>query len=384
MPTIPTFDPPANINDVDSIPNQRAGWSEFLSNTFDANIEDVQLTLNPNSSQFFNPTRTDTDEPHIEPSITWIGFPALIARKHPGDARAARQEADTPLANGERPQDEYLEWFVTKKAGKITRVTFTCEGPEYWEALAHGYPLGYQGPKTAGATGDKQKLLQLYRQFVSPQVQLNDLFKNGVYNRLNKWNTAKGIMHLNQRNNTLGAEINIAAFATILRKNGGGQTITDADELIQCALFGAPGRASDPTIGASVNALARDGFSITLRNPVGLYIDNLNTAGWTKPNGQPIGSFFRIVRGNQGLGLRAVFEVPAAEGFVVGDIKIGGERIEFGGQIAEHITMKLVGIACRKNQIHNPAFDCVAGQALTAAAAAGGGQASQLATRASR
>src|SRR4051812_1626064 len=105
-----SFDPPAHLSDFDGIPHQREAWSEFLTNTFDANIAGVKATVSPGESQFYNPTQTDTDEPHAEATITWIGFPALIARKHPGNVRAARQEADKPLANGERPQDEYLEW----------------------------------------------------------------------------------------------------------------------------------------------------------------------------------------------------------------------------------------------------------------------------------
>ncbi|GAC1473820.1 MAG: hypothetical protein PVS3B1_19270 [Ktedonobacteraceae bacterium] len=352
------FDPPANLHDFDSIPHQRTAWSEFLSNTFDANIKAVADKLTPGKSQFYNPMRINTDEPHNEAIISWIGFPALISRKHAGDLHGARQEADALLPNGERPQDEYLEWFVTRQGNKIIRVTFTCEGPEYWEALAHGYPLDYSGPRTMGATGDKQKVLALYREFVSPNVQLSDLFQNNLYNKLNKWNTTLGAMHLNQRNNTLGAEINIAAFATILRKRNG-QLLTDADDLIRCAKYGEPGRASDPTIGADVNAFARDGYSITLRNPVGLYIDGLNTDGFTRPDGTPITQdYWKIVRGTQDMGVRAVFEVPPQESLTVSDILIGGEAIEFGGQIAEHITMKLTGVACRKGQIHDTAQGC--------------------------
>jgi hypothetical protein len=56
-----------------------------------------------------------------------------------------------------------------------------------------------------------------------------------------------------------------------------GQLLTDADELIQCAKYGQPGRASDPHVGSDVNELARNGFAITLLNPVGLYIDSLDT-----------------------------------------------------------------------------------------------------------
>ncbi len=362
------FDPPANIDDFNAIPKQRDAWSEFLFASFDQEIQGVEADLGAGKSQFYNPTNVNTKAPQIEPAITWTGFPALIKRKHPGDERAAWKEADKPLLNGERVQDEYLEWFVTKQARKITRVTFTCEGPEYWEALAHGYPLSYTGLKTAGATGDQSKLLALYKQYVSPRVQMNDLFFNGTYNRLNKWNTKNGAMHLNQRNNTLSAEINIAAQATILRQKGG-VVLTDPDKLIRCALYGAPDRASDPTIGAAVNALARDGFLITLQNPVGLYIDSLNTTGWTKPNGSPVDpSYWKILRGSSGAILRAVYEVPAREGFVVGDILIGGEKIEFGGQIAENITMKLTGLAFSKGKFKNPAQACVPGGERPAAA----------------
>jgi hypothetical protein len=365
------FDPPANIDDFDTIPKQREAWSEFLSNSFNDEIQRIELELGVGKSQFYNPINIDTTDPKLEPAITWTGFPALIKRKHPGNKRAAREEADKPLPNGERAQDEYLEWFVTKQAGKITQVTFTCEGPEYWEALANGYPLRYSGPKTAGATGDKAKLLALYQKYVSPQVQMADLFVNGKYNRLNKWNTTNGAMHLNQRNNTLGAEINIAAQATILRQKGG-VTLTDPDELIRCGQYGAPGRASDPTIGAAVNRLARDGYSLTLQNPVGLYIDSLDTTGWKKPNGTPVDpGYWKILRGSTGKILRAVYEVPANQGFTVGDIAIGGEKIEFGGQIAEKITMKLTGLAFSKGKFQNPARACVGvGVPVVAAVAA--------------
>jgi hypothetical protein len=43
--------------------------------------------------------------------------------------------------------------------------------------------------------------------------------------------------------------------------------------------------------------------------------------------------------------LRAVYEVPSAKGFVVGDIKINGKSITFGAQIADFITIKLTGLA---------------------------------------
>jgi hypothetical protein len=372
MPTIPQFDPPAGLTDFDNIPAQRAGWDEFISCSFQRNIEGIEREVGDGNSQYYNPKVTSTDQP-VTSDIRWKGFPLAIAAKHPGNKRAAWTEADqlqTVDGITFRPQDEYLEWLVTKNAqNKITRVTFTCEGPEYWEALAEGYPAEFALPQAQGglgctkhtnAQGDQQKLLDFYRTYVSPDVQLDDLLdSDGHYDRWNRWNTKNGIMHLTHPANTLGAEINIAARATILRRTNG-QEITNPNTLICCSGYGDRFRASDPHIGDEVNKLARQGYAITLSNPVGLYIDSdsLDTNGWTTPDGTPAKQFWTPVRGAGKMTVRAVFEVPAAKGFTVSDIKIGGVSIEFGGQIAEHITVMLTGIACRKGSFHNPPRDC--------------------------
>lgn len=379
MPTIPNFDPPGELADFDDIPNQRAAWDEFIQLNFQRNIESVESEVGGGRCQFFDPKKTQTDADAMASVIRWKGFPLAIAAQHPGNKKAAWQQADLRPGPGvARVQDEYLEWFVTRQGDKITRVVFTCEGPEYWEALANGYPRSYTlspdrgglgGTKRTAAIGDQQKLLQLYRELVSPNVQLTDLLDaSGRYNRLNKWNTSEGAVHLTHRANTLGAEINIAAQATILRQDKAGQLINDADALIECAKFGAAERASDPHIGDEVNKLARQGFAITLQNPVGLYIDELDTMGWTTPDGTPAAQFFKRVRGGPGTTVRAVFEVPEQKGYTVSDIKIGGLAIQFGGQIAERVTIKLTGIACREGSFDTPPVGCVVPQAGAVAA----------------
>jgi hypothetical protein len=71
-----------------------------------------------------------------------------------------------------------------------------------------------------------------------------------AYDRTNKYNnnTNTGvIINLFQRNNTLFAEVDIAAQGTVIRKKGG-KIVTDQDELIRCSKYGAPGRNSDPKV----------------------------------------------------------------------------------------------------------------------------------------
>ena len=387
MGTLSQFDPPAGLKDFDGILDQRAAWDEFIALSFQRNIEYVESDVGTAKSQYYSAKLTSTDPPVARDVIRWKGFPLLIAAKHPGNRKAAWAEAEElkqgKLKTGKvikyRPQDEYLEWFVTRNdQHKITRVVFTCEGPEYWEALAEGYPAEYAIPQAEGglegikgtkAQGDKQHLLGLYRQHVSPNVQLAELLDaSGHYDKWNKWNTADGAMHLTHPANTLGAEINIAAQATIMREQNG-QLITDPDALIRCAKYGVPERASDPHIGDEVNKLARQGYAITLLNPAGLYIDSLETAGWITPDGTPAIQFWTTVRGAADMAVRAVFEVPTTAGYTVSDIKIGGQSIEFGGQIAEHVSIKLTGIACRQGSFHNAALPCP-GEALTATAVA--------------
>lgn len=360
------FDPPANVGDFTS-DALRAGWSSFISDLVTSQVTDAQQELHSATNQtlpcqFFNEvTEAKNMADRVEQAIFWQGFPRVLEKKYgEGTTQAFRAaEDDTPTAAArQKYQDEYLEWRVvrdTSPARKIVRVEFTCEGPEYWKYLATNAP---------------DTLLKLYRDHVDPGIQKADLFAGNQYNPLNPFNTGRGIMHLVQPNNTLGAEVNIAARAIISRKQNGA-VLTDADALIRCAEYGDPRRASDPHIGDVVNGLARAGHSITLRNPIGLYISGIGLNGFAKPDGTPISAnYFRIVRGTPGAALRAVFEVPAGETsgghpFVAGDIKIGGARLEYGGQIAKRITMMLTGVACELGRIHNPAVGCVSsGQGL--------------------
>src|SRR4051812_13176952 len=233
-------------------------------------------------------------------------------------------------------QDEYCEWSVTRDpAGKISRVTFTSEGPEYWNFLA--------------AT-DQATTLALYKRFVDTAVTVGDLYPDGrTYSPRNRFNstTSGGAMHLVQPNNTLGAEINIVARSTLLRQIGG-RLLTGEQELIECGGYGEKTRNSDPHIGGEVNSLARAGALVTIANPVALYIADLfTTSDWRTPDGSDPKDYWKIVRGTPELALRAVYEVPAAKGFTVGDIEIGGPRIQFGAPIADFIKIKVVGLACK-------------------------------------
>ena len=74
-----------------------------------------------------------------------------------------------------RTQDEYCEWALERNPeGKLIRVTFTTEVPEYFEHLFDT---------------DQDALLAYYHAFVNPEVELSELTdEDGAYLRRNRWN----------------------------------------------------------------------------------------------------------------------------------------------------------------------------------------------------
>ena len=342
---LPRFDPPGFLDDLDE--DGRDQWSQFISDTVDTAMAGNPANTNDSPRpQIYNLTKTDTADDAQFQDVSWIAFPRQVRIRSISDRQRWTR------ADGSRDvQDEYCEWSVTRgEDGKITRVTFTCEGPEYWEALAQL---------------DPDKVVSLYQEFVDPAVERDDLFDaSGRYIRRNRFNTSttEGAMHLVQAANTLSAEIELVAAASIPRVING-RELTGEQELIECGQYGAPERNSDPHIGGVVNSVARLKADLALANPVGLYFNDLSTAGWATPDGSDPKSYWTYVRGEQDRHVRAVYEVPAERGFVVGDVTIGGRPIGFGAQIADFISIKATAVACRIGQsTAEPKTACV-GQA---------------------
>lgn len=331
------FDPPGGLQEFDA--KQRADWSNWISAQMDQAIVGYPdyFTNDGPRDQFYNPMKTEPAADGTALKISWIGFPRRVLVTNPVDEKRWK------IADASRQvQDEYCEWNVVRNtAGKIVRVVFTCEGPEYWDFIAKYNP---------------DLLLKLYRQYVGPQVQMADLFSSvpqeddefqpNKYVRANKWNngTTGGIMHLIQPNNSLGAEIELAGGSSVVRKIEG-EILEDQRRLIDCGAYGQPERNSDPFIGAQVNSLTRQKAFVTLTNPVGLYFDTFAPDGWETPDGSDPASYWKIVRGNADTPVRAVYEVPSDKSFTVGDIKVVGKKIVYGAQIADFVRIKLTGYA---------------------------------------
>jgi hypothetical protein len=317
MPLLTRFDTPAFLTDAPAGSAFYEQWSRYLSSLIGG------TTAGTNGGAFYDPTVTDVTVAG-EKQLVWMGFPRdQILPANRDNKTAAYISADS-VPNTRNFQNEYFEWRVDRdKKNRITKLTFVTETPEYYEQLW---------------AFDRSLVVNLYRTLVNPAVTEADLRSGAAYNKFNRWNTTDGIVHYIQNINTLGAAVGLSkgsvTVAAPYRDN------YEAEPGASTAFTSV-----DPRVAFDINMLSRKGLYVSYQNPPGLYITGWDDSGFTKPNGSPAGNYWRIVRGRPGMVLRLEYEVPAAEGFVVGDMKIGGRPIEYGGQAAEHITVTIGGIA---------------------------------------
>jgi hypothetical protein len=309
MPLVTRFDTPGRLRDLPDGSPFYDRWHEVVDGLIPSSrpLSGAGRYLDP----------SDHDLPDAaERAFTWTGFSRpLLAVTHRDDRAAALLAGENRLE-----QPEYLEWHVTRSAAKVTKITFVTETPEYWATLA---------------AVDPDRVLRLYRELVDPAVARSDLFPGGTYDPRNRWNTVDGIVHYIMRINSMEDLLGVSQEAEPT-----GRARDNFDAL--------PYRrktAADARVNFDLWMLARPGRGLATANPPGPAIIDWDDSGWTKPDGTPVGDYWRIVRGAPGAALRVEYQVPAGEGFAVGDIRIGGRPITTGGQLAEHIVVGAHGVA---------------------------------------
>ncbi len=333
---------PGQVTDFEN-DQQRKAWSNHLSDDINDAIAGIgACTAHP---QYVNPAIKDVSAFQVVP-IRWPGFPKLLYAQFQTKEQAyAAADHVLPIADkqsirgGRALQDEYLEWFIHRDAnGKIKSIDFTTETQEYWTFLF---------------SVSKDLAARKYTEILGTHVSVSEISKGQEYNPYNKFNTTAGIIHLIQPNNTLPAELDIAAQSTLPRQDDTGVTISDIVSCTHCNGsngLGEGGRNSDPTIAEQVNAVAASGCFLTIPNPVGLYIQGLDLSGWTAPPGVSLASCWKIVRGTPAV--RASFLVP--DGFKLEDFKIDGKAVKYAGQIADKISVFLNAAFGQPNAVALP------------------------------
>jgi hypothetical protein len=348
------FEPTANLTDFDRVPGLKNSWSALINDLYEthlygkpndqipAALEELQAWgLSDSDLRVYNPASMPLLTPSEPKNVVWSALPTSFDEQFNTTTEKYTFLDQRQRFNGTslitRIQDEYCEWTVKRNSSnQITEVIFTSEPPEYYDFLF------YTSPQS------QDLLVDLYRKMTGiSTLNLADLVDSrGEYNWYNRYNNEFAV-HMQQPNNTLGAQVDIVSRSCLLRRNQLGTPITDAQGLIECGRYGDPSRQSDPSIGSAINQFARENRFITIENPVGLYMSKVDWQGWTTPDGTPAESFWSVVRGTQDPDstksyiVRAVYAVPPAKGYTVSDIKIDGEDIEFGAQIAKRIDVRV-------------------------------------------
>lgn len=405
---LPRFDPPALLRDLADRPAKQArldrewnvnanGWTEqaILGNPWTSLFAAHQV-------YYFNPLDTDIRDA-VQQQISWPAFPNRIVFYFPGLTEEQQWEmADTgTLAGGAAGQpliytpdvecgllagdpgeleqiafppygyrgwlDEYCELAMRRDSGgKLDRIDFTCENPEYWYTLWRV---------------DRERVLEIYQEIVGPAVKMEDLeLRPGgrpvidpstgepAYDPLNRWNrgtamtaAAGGAMHLTSTPNTLQTEMGLAGAATVQRRQGN----ANASKLICCSQYGQIYRNSDPHIGQVDNQIVGLGFRVSLANPIGLYLQRPDFRTWKLPDDPelPAGAspedLYRVLRGHERLEgfpesydfiVHARVEIPAAwrragVSFDLEEVTINGNPLRWGSQILQTFDVSLFPMA---------------------------------------
>jgi hypothetical protein len=351
--------PPGDANDF-----TRSGVPlEQLRRAWSARVD--ELMAGYDRGLFYNAaTDTTPGAPAEPPGITWNAFPLALERLFSALPPTQARQAAMKFAETRRPllvkredtgaqvdglfsrrQDEYCEWFADEVNGHVTRWSFTAENPEYWTYLYSQDPalVVTLYNELLGRTDVREEDLAW-----SWPVSVDDAFGSyakGAYNPYNKWNTQFGAIHLTHRAHTLGAEIDLAAKATQRWPVSDLGQPDDAQRLTCCAGWGNPNRSSDPNIGKGVFDLTGTGITVTIAEPVGLYLMEPNLAGRLRgPDGTDLGtSAVRVRRGSKGHVLRLEIAVPPGATYGLNDCALDGTKLAYGGQIARELTMVVYG-----------------------------------------
>jgi hypothetical protein len=240
----------------------------------------------------------------------WTALPLRVAD-------CLGRERALALVDGRRDlQEEYAEWRTVRKGGKVVRVELTTELRDYWRVLVEHEP---------------ERAIDLAGEFTGRTIARADL------PRLDR--LRDGICFMTHPSNDLAALARLAAAAA-MPCTAGGRRATAREAIPLLGDAAAAGRASDPVIVEVLGRLAAERRLVALADPTGVELAGVQHARLRTPGGEVVPrEWFDVSRA----GRRLVFQVPAGEGFVAGDlVDAATERpVRYGAQIAELVQLRV-------------------------------------------
>jgi len=323
------FSPPAGIPEPDD--QSDAAWQQEMNDAF------VEVTSSP---RFFKPTEPpeEAQESTVVP-VRWFAFPRSVIDS-PGSNLQEGSEAWEAVDRSRDLQDEYCEWTVHRDGPTIRRITFTSRTYEYFEHLL-------------GLGDNRERLLAEYLRAskagtIDPaEVLSNGLLVEDPWNPLDGSATSRRPIYMLQGSNTLGAAIALVADAAVGRltpsADGPPTEVVDQSAFARC-VKGNPFRRSDPQIASKVReAVSNQGsgaVSVSLADPLGLYIERPDPGGIEIPGGLTIEDLWEREVGTGSHVLTASLAFPDSE-FTLNEVTINGEPVASGSQFAEVVNVRI-------------------------------------------
>ena len=155
MALLPMFDTPASLRDAPAGSPFYTAWSNFIATRTSRSEPRRQRRRLLRSDRNRREHRREQDA-HLDGlSRATCCSPAIATTSRPPTPRPM------PTWPSRNPQNEYFEWYVERnRAGKITKLTFVTETPEYYQTLWNTDPA---------------LVVTLYRALVNPAVVQADL-----------------------------------------------------------------------------------------------------------------------------------------------------------------------------------------------------------------
>jgi hypothetical protein len=335
---MPRFSPPGNLTDLTTDAHLQE-WSDVINGALNGRINSLAGQIGAANVQLVNPLTTPIANARPR-RIPWFTFPQDVWDHRPrADARTFADHPDRRIPSP--GQNEYSEWHTRRDDnGNVISVDVTTELPEYWDFLSTHL--------------SHDAFVGIYRQYINSAVTEDDLFPGaGPYDPTNHWNKQDGAMHMINGINTLPDALGLIADATIWRFSG--------TEPVDVQLCDVPRtHHADPAVVAHFNRLAREERFITLADPVGIYIFDIDTMGWETPDGSDPRRLITFNRGNPPVRARVgvrrgcgcfPWRRPRPPRFKLSDVTICGEPIVSGSQIAERTTVGVIAMVGERGAI---------------------------------
>jgi hypothetical protein len=362
--------PPGGLDELG--PEGRRAWDAVVARTFGRVLAELE-------SEGRGPQGLATDATVVPDVRTtdWPAFPVRIAARL-GAGHALRLLDCRPPGAGDvgraRHQEEYAEWRLIRDGDEVRGIELTTELREYWRVLAAHEPrrtrelvaelagaediawdgiYGALDPVAAATTPEDRA-----RAFTATMLPTTarDVDARVAMASVSRFNDGRAALCcMIQPSNTLHALVSLVASAArphLVTDSVTGRTRfpSGSEAIVALGAAAQDGRNSDPVLVERIVRFVTEGRSIGLDDPLGIYVHDLQRHELAQPGGEDVPAEW--VELSRGVGAddaddgrsryqRLKLELPHDADFALSDLVIRrtGERLRFGGQIAELVEL---------------------------------------------